>query len=204
MCIIAIKPAGVKISNTKLFNMWMNNPHGAGFMYAKDGKLVTVKGLMTFPDLLTAYQSVQDEKVVLHYRWRTHGLISKRLTHPFMVNDNIGMVHNGVIPRMQATRKESDTSVYARLLKERAFDPMTHLDDLENRISTLIEVAYSRLVFMNGDGKIRVVNSQMGHWKDDCWYSNHSYIAASLYDKRHGMADYDPKNWKVSARLLDL
>jgi hypothetical protein len=81
---------------------------------------------------------------------------------------------------------------------------MEALSDFETCVNTLVEISHSKLVFMSGEGKIRVVNSQMGHWKDNCWYSNHSYTNPITYDKKHGVNDYNPKLWTSSAKLLDL
>lgn len=204
MCIIAVKPAAARLSAENLFNMWMNNPHGAGFMFARDGKLEVVKGLMTFSEFVAAYEKVQDEKLVIHFRWRTHGPTTKRLTHPFLVRENTGMVHNGVIPKLPAKRKESDTSIFAKMLQKRDHDPMASLSDYQTRIALMIEIGLSKLVFMNGQGDVRIVNGKMGHFEDGVWYSNHSYTNHETYDAAFGAIDYDPRNWKVSTKLLDL
>ena len=46
MCIIAIKPIGIKMPNIKTIeNCWYNNPDGAGFMYAKESNVYIEKGL---------------------------------------------------------------------------------------------------------------------------------------------------------------
>lgn len=203
MCIITIKPAGNNISEDNLYNMWVNNPHGAGMMYARDGKLHVLKGLMTYSQFIKAYRNVRDEKLVIHFRWRTHGPMLKKLTHPFYVKNNVGMVHNGVIPFLNVKRHESDTSTYARMLQDRFQDPMKDLENISNRLDIMFEIGLSKLVFMAGDGNIFVLNGHMGHWGDDgCWYSNHSYNDHKTYDAKYGKIDYDPENWTISPKMI--
>lgn len=205
MCIIVVKPASSEISLSNLFNMWSNNPHGAGLMYAENGRLSVIKGLMTFADFLAAYEKISNRKLVIHFRWRTHGPVLQKLTHPFVINNSVAMAHNGVIPGMRARRKESDTSMYTRILQQRYKNPMEALEDLRTRVDVLTEIGLSKLVFMNGNGKVKILNAQMGHvGKDGCWYSNHSYTDATRYDQEYGELDYDPKNWKMSASLVTL
>lgn len=204
MCIIAVKPAHSEISTDNLFNMWMNNPHGAGFMYAKDGELRVTKGLMTFEELLAAYDTVRDEKLVMHFRWRTHGPTSKRLTHPFMVHKDVAMVHNGVIPRMKAGKKDSDTSVFAAKLRGLDNNIMNMIAQVNTRRHLMELIGLSKLVFMNAKGQIRIVNGKNGNFQEDVWYSNHSFMDHTTYDTTHGMLDYDPKNWKWSTKMIEL
>lgn len=174
-------------------------------MYAENGQLSVVKGLMTFADFLAAYEKVSDRKLVLHFRWRTHGPVLQKLTHPFLIRNNVAMVHNGVIPGMRTRRKESDTSMYAQILQHRYKNPMEVLGNLRVRADILMEIGLSKLVFMNEDGKVQLLNSQMGHFAaDGGWYSNHSYTDPTKYDQEYGKLDYDPKNWMVSASLVTL
>ena len=63
MCIIAAKPAGVKMPDHEtLENMWYGNPDGAGLMYAKDGKVIIRKGFMKYVDLLAALEEIGAQK----------------------------------------------------------------------------------------------------------------------------------------------
>ena len=52
MCIIVIKPAGIKMpAMSTLENCWYNNNDGAGFMYATGGTVHIEKGFMSLKDL---------------------------------------------------------------------------------------------------------------------------------------------------------
>ena len=48
MCIIAVKPAGIKMpERDQIEIMWHNNPDGAGIMYSLNGKVYIEKGFMS-------------------------------------------------------------------------------------------------------------------------------------------------------------
>lgn len=99
MCIIAIKPEGISIPTERLKACWDHNPDGAGFMYSEDGKLKIVKGLMAFDSFLQSYNAINplNKRVVIHFRYGTHGKVCPDLTHPFSINKDLALVHNGVL-----------------------------------------------------------------------------------------------------------
>ena len=99
MCVIVRKPKGIKVPVETLRQCWQSNKDGAGFMYAEDGKLVFCKGLMSFKSFLRAYQKIQpkNKEVLIHFRFATHGAVANAQTHPFIVQGNIGVMHNGII-----------------------------------------------------------------------------------------------------------
>ena len=70
MCIIAIKDKRINLPSTKtLETMFRNNPDGAGFMYAKDGKVIIRKGFMNFKTFKTDLDKIDkngDEYKAFH------------------------------------------------------------------------------------------------------------------------------------------
>ena len=179
MCIIAVKPAEVKISQTYLENMWHGNSDGAGIMYAEGGKVRIIKGLMKFGDLEAAVREVgMERKFVMHFRIRTHGKVIPELTHPFWIEeDGLAMAHNGIISSVLAetSETESDTLVYARKIAARNTDSLETLTDPVEYSRIVSEIGYSKLVFMDRDGMTGIVNASLGTWDDGVWYSNSSY-----------------------------
>ena len=75
MCIIAVSKKGVRQpSLDQLRNMYTNNPDGAGYMFAKDGKVHIHKGFMTWEDFERAVKAenfTKDDPVVYHFRIST-------------------------------------------------------------------------------------------------------------------------------------
>lgn len=180
MCIIVVKPEGTLLGYKQLLHMWSENPHGAGFMYAHENKLVVVKGLMKFKDLFHAIREHgMLRKMVIHFRWKTHGAASPEMTHPFwLVDDKLAMVHNGVIGAVtnETTNTESDTAVFAKKLKEGYSDVLVAVQHPFHR--QLIEKYIghgNKLVFMDSTGETHIINETAGTWKDEVWYSNNGF-----------------------------
>lgn len=181
MCIIALKPEGVILPDYTLKTMWDGNPHGAGFMYSENGKLVIIKGLMTFEDFLGAYlEAGVERKMVMHFRIRTSGTNGPEMTHPFMVVSGLGMVHNGIITKMETTAEKSDTAVFAELLASEYVNPAEAVKNRFHRemIGAYIG-AYNKLVFMDSDGNTTIVNESSGTWDGPVWYSNGGFRSYS-------------------------
>jgi predicted glutamine amidotransferase len=201
MCIIAVKPKNISIPENILKNMWDNNPHGGGVMWAQDGQLEIRKGLMTFRDYLEVMKQVEKQKAVLHFRWRTRGPIAKRLTHPFFVKSNVGMVHNGTIPKLAVPKGHSDTSIFAHKLYKNLPNPMISLRNSFTREQITSYIGRSKLVFMDGNGDVFIINGHMGVHRNNCWFSNHSFYAPSLAEEME-MIDYDKNRWCHNNKLM--
>ena len=55
MCIICVSPENVRQPDRNtIANMFCRNPHGAGYMFARDGKVHIRKGFMSLSGLLNA------------------------------------------------------------------------------------------------------------------------------------------------------
>lgn len=116
MCVIAAKPAGVKMPTAEQMKvMWYNNPDGAGIMYAKDGKVHIDKGYMKLADFLSRVEALgktvdlDQIPVVLHFRIASAGGVCPEHCHPFPLTSSeylirrlccdceVGIAHNGTI-----------------------------------------------------------------------------------------------------------
>ena len=97
MCIAIYKPKDVTISKAALQRCFVANPDGAGFMFAEDNQLHTYKGYFSFKNFYKAYQKHETKQALVHFRIKTHGKTNKQNCHPFLVNDRLGFIHNGII-----------------------------------------------------------------------------------------------------------
>lgn len=179
MCIIALKPEKRKFTKAELKIMWDANPDGAGFMFAEGGKVHIVKGLMTLDALWEAIEAVGPlRKMVIHFRIKTHGAISRELTHPFWITeDRLGMVHNGVIRALvnETSDSESDTAVFARKFATAYHNPMMAIKHDFHRDMLEAYIGYSKMVFMDHTGATYILNESLGEWHNNVWYSNDKY-----------------------------
>ena len=188
MCIIAYKPAGVKLPNKKTFRaMFENNPDGAGFMYAENGRVYIQKGFMEYNEFRRAIKPLigrNDLPIVFHFRIATHGGINARMCQPFplakrektlkLLNTScdIGIAHNGIIPMTMDAREISDTALfikkYACRILENGIDSIS-LDIIENCID-------SKMAILENNGKCHLLGYG---WKTEngIHYSNDSYKA---------------------------
>ena len=167
MCVIAVSKRGVKQpTQEQLENMFTNNPHGAGYMFARDGKVTIHKGFMDFSDFSRAIKDekfTDDDPVVYHFRISTQAGVNPQMTHPFPLTTkrencekldltcSVGIAHNGII-RMTSDTKEtrfSDTVIFitdymTRLIRCRA-------DITDDSILTMIDhLTNSKWAIMDG------------------------------------------------------
>lgn len=174
MCITIWKPENITLYDETLKNCWEANPDGAGFMYAEKGKVIVVKGLMTYQAFLDAYKPHEQRAAVLHFRISTHGKVDEANTHPFQVTETLGLTHNGIINNVKCdiNKDMSDTWHFV----EKFAKPFANLWQ-EPAYQALVEnyIGFSKLIWMDGEGNVKIYNEQQGNWNSDCWFSNYSY-----------------------------
>ena len=191
MCIICVSPARTRqpsISQIKM--MFQSNPHGAGYMYAREGSVHIHKGFMDIDSFLSAVKAehfTAKDSVVYHFRISTQAGVNPEMTHPFPLSNRlermekldttcrIGVAHNGVI-RLTAdpdNRRYSDTALfitqYLRVLIQRR-------EDLRDRrvLDTVWNLAQSKFAIMDGGGYVATVGEFLN--QDGLLFSNASYM----------------------------
>ena len=179
ICILNTKKGGMLPDNS-IKNSWDNNDMGGGLLWNKNGRLNVFK-TKTYSEFLSMYKSIRNDKdvqnIVLHFRIATSGYDGMHNIHPFLVNSELGFVHNGVISGL-GDKDYSDTYYFNEMLKN------LHGNFLKN--STIIEfienyIGYSKLVFLDKNGRYNIINEHYGHWSGNNWYSNDSYKQVNNY-----------------------
>lgn len=174
MCIICASPAGVRQpTDSQIKTMFLNNPHGAGYMYARDGKVIIHKGFMNLNEYLASVRSehfTEKDSVVYHFRISTQAGVCPEMTHPFPLSNRkalmreldiecrCGVAHNGVI-RLTSdpdNKMYSDTAIFitdflSRIIRKRS--------DLLNQalLDRVFLLAQSKFAIMDGSGCIATV-----------------------------------------------
>lgn len=196
MCIICVSPKRVRQPNvTTIRRMFQNNPDGAGYMVARDGKVIISKGFMNVDEYIEAIRAehfTAKDPVVYHFRISTQAGVNPQMTHPFPISNRIehmkvldvecscGVAHNGVIrlttdPR---NREYSDTALFiANYLSLIIREPGDLKDE---RVLKLIHrLAGSKLAIMDADGYIATVGEYIN--QKGLLFSNASFETDTYY-----------------------
>ena len=191
MCIICASPAGVRQpTETQIRTMFRNNPHGAGYMYARDGKVTIHKGFMNVNDLLNSVRSenfLPEDSVVYHFRISTQAGVNPQMTHPFPLSNRFGpmreldltcgcgIAHNGIIDLTSDPdeRRYSDTAIFITRYLSKMLTTHSDLKDpaFLNRVWYL---AQSKFAIMDGTGYIATVGKFID--SGGLLFSNSSYL----------------------------
>ena len=188
MCVIAIQPRGIQISKEHLENCWDNNNHGAGIMYAVNGKVIVKKEMKSFDAFYShiVEASAHDTSVVIHFRIATSGGINDYNCHPFKVHKNLYFCHNGILDiDVPKESKENDTQIFNNGLMK----PLPYNFYKNNAIMNVLEFTIgsgNKFVFLDDAGDFFILNEKAGEWSEDgAWFSNTSYKRSS-YSKAYG------------------
>lgn len=173
MCVIIHKPKNINITEEVIRQCWMANPDGVGFMYAENGHLASEKGFMRLKDVFPAYDRLKDKELLIHFRYGTAGFICPEHCHPFYINPNLAVMHNGHF-MVDTKPEETDTMwVVNNIFKSL---PPNFLK--QEGMFKLVEMAAdtSKLVFMDNTGAI--IKTSANDWLtiNDCQFSNDNWV----------------------------
>ena len=190
MCIICASAKGVRQPTMgQLHNMCRRNPHGAGYMCIRDGKVFISKGFMWeqgFMDVIRNEHFTAADAVVYHFRISTQAGIRAEMTHPFPLSRRLsdmnaldvscrcGVAHNGIIKLTsdQDNHEYSDTALF---ITQYLSDLIRKPSDLRNpTMLKLVErLAGSKLAIMDASGYIATVGDFIN--ERGLLFSNYSY-----------------------------
>jgi len=182
MCFAGCLSRNFEMTKEHLENAFGNNPDGAGFAFAKDGKLIVQKGFFTFTDFFDAWKDVDHSQVrIVHFRKSTSGTNSSENCHPFLVNDDLCFIHNGILDGFKPEKGEitSDTFNFnERILKPtigkngNAINESPHIRWMLSQ-----SIGKSKLVFLNSNGSANIIKAEDGTYNHEktFWASNYSH-----------------------------
>jgi hypothetical protein len=179
MCIAILNTKQTTLKKQLLRNCWENNGDGAGILYINnDNKLEFFKEMNNFDTFYDKYIDVRKKygkrNMVLHFRISTHGKVNTTNCHPFLVNDSLGFVHNGMIYDVPTSTEFSDTYMFNESILKNFTDGFEYNETIMDMIEGFISNG-SKLVFLNDNDDWFIVNEKAGHWNLGCWFSNSSY-----------------------------
>jgi hypothetical protein len=192
MCLAILKRPNATIPEHYLRLGFKNNDDGAGFVYAHNGKLITQKGFFNFDDFLAAYKTIPPEAVAaVHFRLATHGTIDERNCHPFAINEEFSIIHNGVIPNFGIDGVLSDTGHYAEAFLRPIFNMFDRKElkklNLSDGSSDIVRALHylifssssaNKIVLVRANGQYRIFGEKYNGcgWINNVWYSNGSML----------------------------
>jgi hypothetical protein len=189
-----MKRANATVPLEYLQNGFEHNPQGSGFMYAQDGKLIIKKGFFTFEEFLAEYSQVPPEcPAAIHFRLATHGLIDEGNCHPFSVSEDVGLIHNGVIPGF-GMEHLSDTRHYAEIYLHELFKCFKKGSINFSPDSTFAQIlrwtifktsSENRIILLKNNGDFLICGENRGKWIDDVWYSNNCMLYSIEQARRY-------------------
>ena len=155
MCVIIVKPAGVKMPTSDIINAAFHaNPHGCGFISPSTFyKGMSIKSLKK-----NLKQVSDDEPCIIHFRLATHGSIKRANCHPFN-RGNVWFAHNGILD----IRPERD------------------MTDSETAFQNVI--GFSKFAFLQGD-RLKMYGDFIKQ-DDGCYYSNLRFMSYVGWERNY-------------------
>ena len=176
MCIICVSKSGVRQPGEAAIRaMFLNNPHGAGYMVARGGRVEIHKGFMRLDEYLRAIRKecfTPQDSVVYHFRISTQAGVNPEMTHPFPLSNQpgrlrsldqscrIGVAHNGII-RLTSdpnNKRYSDTAIFVADYLSQILHTRADLRD-RRKLSVVYQLAQSKFAIMDGGGYVATVGA---------------------------------------------
>jgi predicted glutamine amidotransferase len=218
MCIIISLPVGSSVKNSVLSHAWKSNPDGAGYMFVENidtsPVVKVVKGFFKYNSFLSSFEQHRIENpnsnFVIHFRYATHGSIKKNNCHPFWVVENeLCMTHNGTI-NVPREGDITDSQVVANLIGTLYKDNITiEVPAIQTLLTAF--VGTSKLVFLDKNNKVTIINEKLGDVVDGVWYSNTYYkttrvtpVSTSVYTKGYESNVYTVDKCKTDGCMNSL
>lgn len=196
------EPKGL-LTEEQLEKASLNNPDGFGYafvMHANTDKArVVVRKNRRYADLKDKFwkdyrRYRARSPFIVHFRYATHGEVSHRMAHPYVLRDGGAMIHNGIID-MPVTRKhDSDTLMFVNKVVNQLPDNWQYTNTWVEMVARMMESG-NKLVFLWPSATTLVLGEKNGHWKDHVWFSNYTYNFAPS----KGVTRRFPAVWQTHA-----
>lgn len=177
-------PKKKDVSNEVLKNCYSHNTDGCGYAFIDNENKLIIRKYLDFKKFKKAFRRDQIETksntpFLIHFRDTSMGLTNLKSCHPFSVNDDQAMAHNGTIYSVPKEKNKSDTMVF----NETVLKNLPIGWDKNKTICMLVTefigktklLKYNKIVILNSDRSYTILNEGDGEWVDNIWYSNNDY-----------------------------
>lgn len=175
MCVIIAHKIGERaVGKADFFKYGHSNGDGFGLMWVDNNDILQVYKTMKLEELWEKYVGTMaiwssTSPVCVHFRLGTSGGTNLEMCHPFLVDETVGFMHNGVMNIEHDINKVSDTWQFNESVLKK-----TKYDIYNSTFKLLIEKnigSYNKLVFLNNKKELLIMNEDSGEWDGDTWYS---------------------------------
>ena len=180
MCVIIVQPRGSHLTKIRAERLWKVNPDGGGFAYVDDDNEIQIWKSMSFTGFWNEFQNVrknlEPRDFLLHMRIATHGSINIANVHPFKVDENNVMAHNGVINKVKEDpyKKKSDTVMFIEEILPQLPEQWLDSELFSDMVGDWL--GWSKLAFLTTDPDLSfryyIINERNGNWIDQMWFSS--------------------------------
>lgn len=139
----------------------------------------------------------------VHFRWATHGEVTRANCHPFESRDAL-IMHNGILSQTakDADAQRSDTALFVERFMEYVPEPTepTYYAFVA-KLETFIGWANKFLMFHRKAREFTICNEDQGTWLNGFWYSNEWSLPSSMLDAADAAddvaeLDFESDNWR--------
>lgn len=152
MCLIIVASKPSQVLDLDIWKAWNTNSHGAGIMQHRTGRLFVKKGIMRFSLLEETLKKLPEcGPVAVHLRMATHGAVHGKNTHPWVIDSQSALMHNGVLSGLgkHGATGESDSAHLARIL---SYLPHNERKSLLNTLDGRYVYSSDEGMLMHGTG----------------------------------------------------
>lgn len=184
MCIAIYIPKNKQVSKSALKRCYEVNSDGFGYAYFNNGHLIVRKFVDkdVIPTEIEKFHELRknnlDKQFIVHFRIATHGAVGVRCCHPFVVNRGLVFCHNGILDSkftngLSKVSDMSDTMMFNKLCLQKL--PRNFMDIPLYKFLLENSIGYSKMILMNKNGNVWILNEKNGYWDGGVWYSNSTY-----------------------------
>jgi predicted glutamine amidotransferase len=188
MCIAILARPETILQKDVLARCFARNPHGAGFAVAKEGELYIDKGFFDFEQFWNCFDTLQEGATKLvHFRYASAGNINQLNCHPWRIDKDHCMVHNGTLMDFIANPEKtplSDTGLFNKYVLKPIFKKYRNLwkTQVGNYLLTqCMQYKRNKMVILSSKGDYIILNEEEGVWHEGAWWSNDGFLEFSEY-----------------------
>ena len=215
MCLIFLKTKGSKnyLTYERFLNALYHNPDSIGIAY-KGRKNLCVKKfvgetLRNENELKKIYDEINSkDEFAIHFRFATHGKVDTKNCHPYYVDKDIWLMHNGILFEYESKEgNKSDTKNFIdKYLKPYMKDKdknIIHSKKFKKQLGEIIGYGNKLLLFDN-QFNWSIINEDCGKWIDGCWLSNVYSTESSIRSYKSQVANYPFDNFYEDEVVEDM